>query len=120
MPDRTYFVYILSNRNRTLYVGVTNDLTRRLAEHKSRQFRGFAQKYFVTRLVYFEAFADARCAIVREKQLKRWLRSKKIGLIHSLNPDWRDLSCENNPNRRFGKFPFPTNSLHPNLRRALP
>lgn len=120
MSRRTYFVHILANRNRTLCIGVTNDFHCRIGEHKSRQFPGFAQKYYVLRLVYFEAHADVLQAIAREKQLKRLLRSKKVALIQSLNPDWRDLSSEYDRAKLFVKFPCPLTSRHPNLAGGRP
>ena len=88
-----YFVYILTNRtNRVLYIGVTNDLTRRIREHMSEQIEGFTKKYHVHKLVYFEEYSEINEAISREKQLKRWCRSKKIFLIETKNPAWDDLS----------------------------
>ena len=87
---KTFFVYILSSNTGTLYIGVTNDLQRRLNEHKQRD--GFTKKYEVFRLVYFETFHHANDAIAREKQLKRWRRSKKKALIETINPKWQDLS----------------------------
>jgi len=75
-----------------LYVGVTNDLARRLFEHKQKLIDGFTSKYNVSRLVYFEVFENIRDAIAREKQIKGWRRSKKTALIESTNPTWRDLS----------------------------
>ncbi len=87
-----YYVYILSNPYRTLYIGVTNNLKRRIYEHKHKIVEGFTQKYDITRLVYFEQTTDIRSAIHREKQLKGWLRAKKITLIESVNPNWQDLS----------------------------
>ncbi len=89
-----YYVYILTNRSRTLYTGVTNNLPRRLHEHKQKLADGFTKKYNITTLVYYEATPDVRSAIAREKQIKGWLRSKKIALIESTNPDWNDLSAE--------------------------
>ncbi len=89
-----YYVYIVSNRMHTLYVGITNDLTRRIAEHHEHTAPSFTQKYHLTRLIYFEPYDDVRDAIAREKQLKRWRREKKIKLIESLNPEWSDLSRE--------------------------
>lgn len=89
---KQYFVYIMTNISRTLYTGVTNDLQRRVAEHKSGQTEGFTSKYKIKSLVYFETTSDIRDAIQREKQIKGWLRSKKIELIESTNPLWRDLS----------------------------
>ena len=89
-----YFVYILSNRSRTLYVGVTNNLERRVSEHKQKLIEGFTRRYNVTQLVYCESTEDVRAAITREKQIKGWTRAKKIALVDSVNPDWRDLSVE--------------------------
>ena len=89
---RAYWVYILTNRpGGTLYVGVTNHLTRRVWEHRQKAVPGFTQKYNLTRLVYFEETSDVRSAIAREKQLKGWLRAKKVALIEGVNPEWRDL-----------------------------
>jgi len=87
-----YFVYIVTNKSGTLYTGVTNDLSRRVYEHKQKLVPGFTKKYNITRLVYFEETDDIKAAIAREKQIKGWLRSKKIALIESLNPKWEDLS----------------------------
>ena len=87
-----YYVYIMTNRSRTLYTGVTNDLVRRVYEHKQKLIEGFTKKYNITILVYYEATPDIRSAIAREKQIKGWLRRKKIALIESMNPQWRDLS----------------------------
>ena len=92
--DRQYYVYILSNRTRTLYVGVTNDLQRRVYEHKSRLVEGFTKRYYLNYLVYFEESTDVSSAIAREKQIKSWRRAKKIDLIESTNPQWKDLSLE--------------------------
>ncbi len=89
---RNYYVYILSSFTRTLYIGVTNDLQRRIREHKQKLVPGFTSKYDVDRLVYFEEFADVREAIAREKQLKKWARLKKERLIKTVNPNWEDLS----------------------------
>jgi len=88
----TYHVYILASRkNGTLYVGVTNDLIRRVYEHKHDLAPGFTAKYRVHKLVYFEATDSVRAAIQREKNLKHWPRNWKISLIEKQNPDWRDL-----------------------------
>jgi putative endonuclease len=92
MPTRDYFVYVLASRSRTLYVGVTGDLQRRVHEHKHQLVPGFASRYRVDRLVYFESTPDVRAAIAREKQIKGWRREKKIALIATRNPTWRDLS----------------------------
>jgi putative endonuclease len=91
---REYYVYIMTNKSGTLYTGVTNDLLRRVYEHKHKLIPGFTSKYNITCLVYYEATADIRAAIAREKQIKGWLRSKKIALIESVNPTWKDLSAE--------------------------
>jgi putative endonuclease len=93
-PPKTCFVYIMSNRSKTLYTGVTNNLIRRVREHKLGTVSRFAAKYKLDRLVYFERFEDIVNAIEREKQIKGWLRIKKIALIVSVNPAWRDLSLE--------------------------
>jgi putative endonuclease len=89
---KNYYVYILTNEARTLYIGVTNDLERRLYEHKNKLIEGFTKKYNLTKLVYYETTTDIRDAIAREKQLKGWLRIKKITLIEESNPGWDDLS----------------------------
>jgi putative endonuclease len=94
--DASFFVYILaSKRHGTLYVGVINNLARRLSEHKARLVPGFTRK--VNQLVYFEAFDSILEARAREYSLKRWRRSWKIALIETLNPDWRDLTDELSP-----------------------
>ena len=89
---KTYFVYILSNNSKTLYIGVTNNLERRIYEHKNKLIEGFTKKYNLTKLVFYEMFGDVTLAIAREKQLKGWLRKKKIELIESVNPEWKDLA----------------------------
>ena len=89
---KTYYVYILANkRNGTLYIGVTNNLQRRVFEHKQNQIKGFTNKYKVHRLVYYESTSDIKAALQREKQLKKWERSWKIELIEKDNPSWQDL-----------------------------
>ena len=88
-----YYVYILTNwDNSVIYVGMTNDLHRRLNEHRHGTVGGFTKRYNVHKLVYFEQTEDVRVAIEREKQLKKWRRAKKDALVASMNPDWRDLS----------------------------
>ncbi len=82
----------MTNHSKTLYVGVTNNLERRVCEHKQERVPGFTAKYKITRLVYFETTTDVGAAIQREKQIKGWLRSKKVALIESVNPEWNDLS----------------------------
>ncbi len=87
-----YFVYILtSKKNGTLYIGVTNDLVRRVHEHRTDAVSGFTKKYGVHQLVFYEATDNVEAAIVREKQMKEWKRAWKIELIENSNPDWRDL-----------------------------
>ena len=95
-----YYVYIATNKSKTLYVGVTNNLERRMYEHKEKLTSGFTSRYNITMLVYYEVTSDVYSAISREKQLKGWLRSKKIGLIESMNPDWRDLSVERDSSKK--------------------
>ena len=90
---KTYYVYILANkRNETLYIGITNDLAKRISEHKSGMMEGFTKKYSIDKLVYYESTTDVNEAITREKRLKKWKRQWKIDLIENSNPDWRDLS----------------------------
>lgn len=88
----SYHVYILASRNRTLYVGVTNDLRRRVLQHKTGLIAGFTSKYKVNQLVHFEGFADVNLARAREKQLKGWVRRRKVALIETENPEWEDLA----------------------------
>jgi putative endonuclease len=90
--DRTFHVYILAGKSGVLYTGVTNNLVRRVWEHKKRKIPGFTQKYNVTNLVWYEVHGRATSAIVREKQIKAWRRSKKVALIEAMNPQWKDLS----------------------------
>ena len=87
-----YFVYIVASRTKALYIGVTNNLERRAQENKSGLTPGFAARYRIVRLVYFEEFHDVRDAIAREKQIKAWRREKKVTLIEAMNPDWIDLA----------------------------
>ena len=89
---KQYYVYIMTNRSKTLYTGVTNDLVRRVYEHKNKLVKGFTQKYNIARLVYYDITGDVHAAIQREKQIKGWLRKRKIALIEAANPDWQDLS----------------------------
>ena len=92
MRTREYYVYILASPSRRLYVGVTNDLERRMYEHKAKLHPGFTRQYNITMLVHCESFGDIRDAIAREKEVKDWRREKKIALIEADNPQWRDLS----------------------------
>ncbi|NMW17857.1 MAG: GIY-YIG nuclease family protein [Chlorobiaceae bacterium] len=93
--DKPYCVYILTNRtNKVMYVGMTNDLQRRVREHKSRLIEGFTKKYNVDKLVYFEETDDVLSAIAREKEIKKWRREKKDMLVVTINPDWNELGEE--------------------------
>ena len=93
MQEQTYFVYILTNKyNRVLYTGVTNNLERRLYQHRNNLIPGFTSKYRCHKLVYFEQMPSAAAAIEREKQIKGWRRKKKITLVESANPDWLELA----------------------------
>ncbi len=89
---KAFYVYIMSNNTRTLYTGVTNNLERRVLQHKRKLLPGFTRKYNLDRLVYYETFHDIRAAIQREKQLKGWLRARKVALILRANSAWKDLS----------------------------
>ena len=89
---KQYFVYILASPSRTLYTGVTNNLARRVYEHKHKLIPGFTSRYNVGLLVYFETFDTPQEAIAREKQIKGWVRRKKVALIEENNPSWEDLS----------------------------
>jgi putative endonuclease len=89
---KQYYVYIMTNGSRTLYTGVTDDLIRRVYEHKNKLIEGFTKKYNITRLVHYAITSDVQAAIQREKQIKGWLRKKKIALIEAANPGWQDLS----------------------------
>ena len=91
MPDR-YYVYIMTNKLRTLYTGMTNNLKKRIHQHKNKLIDGFAKRYNITHLVYLDIFDTALESIKAEKRIKGWLRNKKIRLIESKNPTWRDLS----------------------------
>jgi putative endonuclease len=91
MPKQ-YYVYLMASKSRVLYVGVTNDLQRRVEQHKQKLVEGFTARYNITRLVYYEVTNDVHAALAREKEIKGWRRSKKVALIESVNPTWRDLS----------------------------
>ena len=94
MQSKPYFVYILASRSRTLYTGVTNDLERRVYEHKLKLIDGFTGRYNIERLVSFEATADVLSAIAREKEIKGWTRAKEVALIEASNPTWVDLGAQ--------------------------
>jgi len=93
MKSKFYYVYIMTNRSKTLYTGITNNLERRGHEHKRKSIAGFTSKYNITRLVYYEETTDVLSAISREKTIKGWVRAKKLALIDSVNPTWQDLSA---------------------------
>jgi putative endonuclease len=90
--EKHYYVYIITNPSRTLYTGMTNNLRRRLDEHKRKLVPGFTARYNINRLVYFEAFEDVRNAIDCEKKIKSWTRAKRVALVEAKNPKWDDLS----------------------------
>lgn len=93
MRDHNYYVYILTNwTDEVMYVGMTNNLERRLVEHREKKVKGFTQKYNLTKLVYYEHCHDVNSAIAREKQLKNWSRKKKNTLVETMNPEWADLA----------------------------
>jgi len=93
MDYEQYFVYILSNKyNNVMYIGVTNNLVRRMFEHKNKLADGFTKKYNLNKLVYYEVSEDIETAIKREKQIKNWHRDWKMNLINQVNPEWQDLS----------------------------
>ncbi len=91
---KSYSVYIMASASGVLYIGVTNDLERRVFEHQKKLIPGFSARYNVRKLVYFELFGNVHAAIAREKELKGWLRRRKIALIESVNPQWDDLSAQ--------------------------
>ena len=91
--NKTYYVYLITNwNNKVLYIGVTNNLERRLYEHKNKLIKGFTEKYNINKLVYFEQTSDIESAITREKEIKKWRREKKNSLVESANKQWQDLS----------------------------
>jgi len=93
VSDKNYYIYLLTNWNhRVMYIGVTNDLKRRLYEHKNKLTIGFAEKYNLNKLVFFEETQDIYTAITREKEIKKWRREKKNQLVSQVNPGWQDLS----------------------------
>jgi len=95
-----YYVYIMTNNSGTLYAGVTNDPVRRVYEHKNGLVPGFTRRYRMTRLVYYESTTDVEAAIRREKEIKGWVRRRKIALIQGMNPYWKDLSETFEPGSR--------------------
>ena len=89
---RVFYVYVMASRSRVLYTGVTNDLARRVHEHRQCLTPGFTSRYRIIRLVYYEEFGDIRDAIAREKQIKAWTRVRRINLVEARNPSWQDLA----------------------------
>lgn len=89
---KNYYIYIMSNKGRILYVGMTNDIKKRVCQHKNHLVPGFMDRYNIIHLVYVETFSGPISAISREKQIKKWRREKKLSLIESMNPEWKDLS----------------------------
>lgn len=94
MSHHNYYVYIVASLSRTIYVGMTNELPRRIQQHKQKLLGGFTARYSVDRLVYFEHTTDVNAAIAREKQVKSWSRKKRVALIEEHNPAWNDLAEE--------------------------
>ncbi len=94
MQERSFFVYIVTNASKTLYIGVTNNLERRVQQHKEKSVPGFTARYNISRLVYFAQFSDPRDAIEYEKKLKGWSRAKKITLVEESNSTWEDLAAD--------------------------
>ncbi len=94
MPARRFFVYILASHTRVLYIGMTGQLSRRLTQHRANVPGSFTSRYRVHNLVYCEVFADVASAISRERAVKKWRREKKVALVHSQNPEWKDLAAE--------------------------
>jgi putative endonuclease len=95
MRDYNFYVYILTNwNNKVMYVGMTNNLERRMFEHKNKLVEGFTKRYNLTKLVYYEHGNDVHAALAREKEIKKWRREKKNQLVTSINPEWKDLSLE--------------------------
>lgn len=92
--DNYFYVYIISSRSSTLYTGFTSDLMKRILEHKEKLVEGFTKRYAIDRLLYYESCENRESALTREKQIKGWTRDKKIALIESVNPEWKDLSLE--------------------------
>jgi len=91
MFEKQYYVYILTNKSNTLYTGITDDLYRRLYEHKNKLTPGFTKKYNIDKLIYYEVFDDPESAIQREKEIKGWTRKKKLELIKKINPNFEEL-----------------------------
>jgi putative endonuclease len=121
--DKRYYVYILASRSRILYTGITNNLQRRVAEHRLGILPGFTSSYRIFRLVHYEIFGDVRMAIAREKEIKAWRREKKVWLIKKHNPTWADLAADwygktvppvaRNPKEESKADPSPPSKIRP-------
>ncbi len=107
LEERQYFVYIMANRSRNIYTGMTNSLLRRVAEHKSGKVDGFTKRYRIHRLVYYESFRYVGNAIHREKEIKGWDRTRRVALIESVNPTWEDLAADWYRLHRYSPDPAP-------------
>ncbi len=92
MAEKGYVYFMTNKSNQVLYIGVTNDIEKRVAQHKNHEYEGFTDKYNCTKLVYYEECNDIGAAIIREKQLKNWHRDWKNNLVNQINPEWKDLS----------------------------
>ncbi|MFQ5965210.1 MAG: GIY-YIG nuclease family protein [Candidatus Scalinduaceae bacterium] len=93
--EKRYYIYLITNwNNKVMYVGVTNNLVRRIYEHKSKLVKGFTNRYNINKLVYYEETHDVIAALAREKEIKKWRREKKNQLVNQMNPNWKDLSLE--------------------------
>ena len=92
MAEKGYVYFMTNKSNQVLYIGVTNNLEKRVAQHKNHEYKGFTDKYNCTKLVYYEEFKDIGAAIIREKQIKNWHRDWKNNLVYQINPKWKDLS----------------------------
>ncbi len=118
---KQYYVYIMTNKSGMLYTGVTNNLLRRVYEHKQKLVSGITKKFRITKLVYFELSSDVMAAINREQEIKDWRRAKKIALVNTVNPAWKDLSAEWYENSKFKQkktFPFVISNACPERSRG--
>lgn len=113
--DRHFWVYILSSKSRRIYTGVTNDVERRVREHKEGRIEGFTRRYRINRLVYFERFHYVKNAIAREKEIKSLDRAKRVALIEAMNPTWSDLSEEWGKPAKFGAAASKARTADPSL-----
>ena len=121
MPTTFYATYIVASKSRTIYIGVTSNLLQRIFQHKQKTFPGFTAKYNCTRLVWFERYSTMKDALYREKELKGWLRAKKLALISEKNPTWEDLSEPWYPHLKANKSnPEQQHSPHPTCPSSCP